>query len=241
MIYVDDRQGAKELVPHLEQRGHPVTLERMDFGDIRFFGEGPDFAMWHIGIECKSFEEIVDDFQTPRFTGYQLPGMTAAYDRRYLVVKGSIRLRKGAIQVPRGAQWKGVQVGGRPLTYAMYRAKLLTFEEHTGLSVIQVDTTQEQVLAIESLYRWWNHVGFEGHGSLRQFYLPRHSGGVKPPSRYRHALKALIPGMGWQRTETLEAAYPSLESLMDADISDLASLPGLGPKVAKSIYDALHT
>ena len=51
---------------------------------------------------------------------------------------------------------------------------------------------------------------------------------------------AVIPGIGYTKAKSLAEFYPSMEKLLGATEKELLTCLGIGPKLAKGIYEALR-
>ena len=49
-----------------------------------------------------------------------------------------------------------------------------------------------------------------------------------------------IPGLGFQRQQTLLSHFHSLEYIRQANLEQLEAVPGIGKSLAQQIYDYFH-
>ena len=94
MILIDDRMGSKELLPLFRPYDVTVELSHLEYADIAFFGNGPTGPEL-VGIERKTLHDLVNSMRSRRLSGYQLPGLMAAYAWVYIVVEGVWRAGDG--------------------------------------------------------------------------------------------------------------------------------------------------
>jgi ERCC4-type nuclease len=66
-------------------------IERMQFGDFSWLGNGPDGAPWSIGVERKTIGDMIQSITSDRFSGHQLPGLLNTYNAVYVLVEGLYR------------------------------------------------------------------------------------------------------------------------------------------------------
>jgi hypothetical protein len=246
MITVDTqgpRTASAFLIPKLRACGLTVQDGRLRYGDVQFYGEGPDGEMLSIGVELKGLTELCSDLQEPRFTGFQVPGMVEAYDRRYLVIRGEHKRdrKTGHLLVPHDqGRWLPLRVGSHVFTYREVMAKLTTVSEQAGFHYQFVSGAVHEVVDyLVMLHSWW-YKGFDSHGSLRVFYVPRREFGIRKPSKFRTALKSLCPGIGWERTRAIEDEFPTMDALLQATKDDFEEIDGIGSKLAAQLHNALR-
>ena len=51
---------------------------------------------------------------------------------------------------------------------------------------------------------------------------------------------AVIPGIGYTKAKSLAEFYPSMEKLLGATEKELLTCLGIGPKLARTVYEALR-
>jgi len=210
-----------------------------------FMGNGPDGPV-SIGIERKRFRDLMDSISSGRLGGHQLLGLLNCYDHVYLLIEGSFKIGKdGLLRRPKGRSWVVVQLGSRSLP-GSYMYNYLN-ELSIVCNVHHTFTGSERLsgLWIDGVYNWWTKP-WEKHTALDQFYSP-----PPPKQAFFRTPKLLvrmikeIEGVGWEKAKAVGRRYPSLKSLMRAEVNELSEIKvgrkqiRLGDKVAGKILHAL--
>lgn len=237
LLLVDDRIGSKDLLQPLERQGVPCDLARLDFADAALIGRGPEDAQVYIGVELKRLPDLVASMMTGRFVGHQLPGLMATYDRTWLVVEGVYRAGDGGIlEQWRPNGWQALSTGPKRFMASDLESWLLTQVIRGGVNLWRSASSRDTVRFLSCLYRWWTSKSFAEHRAHQTIYRP-------PPDRAMFTepsifvkMAASIPGVGWDRALTLEAATNgSFTRLGNLSATELQNLNGIGPKTAQSI------
>lgn len=205
MILVDTSTGSNELVAPLEKLGLPVKSKKMDFGDLVFYGRGEGGEPLKIGIEYKKLGELCQSLQSKRFQGHQLLGMTAGFDRRYLLIEGDFHhTDAGAVIHFRGRGMK--RVLGAPNAVVLEQ-ELLNIATRGGCVVVQRGTRRDCLRWVLAAYRYWTDKDLDEHKSHLAMYAPDLDKGLlTPPTDFRKALNVMLPGIGFTTSKTVEDA-----------------------------------
>lgn len=269
MIYVDNRAGSKDLYPLLQARGLPVTLTRMDYGDVSWLGWGPEGEPVSVGVEVKTIHDLVNSLATGRFAGVQLPGLIQSYDQVWLLIEGRTRCNPKSGQMEylkftRGGKpsWHAVTAGSRQFQYRDIVTWLLSMEIKGGIRVIQSSDWNQATVWLSTAYQWWME-GWESHKSHLAFHdgtrngtpfkrdraaqmVVRRNGDLQDkallvrPSLCR-MVAAQLPGIGWEKSQPISQRYRTVEELCCATPEELQELPGIGPKLALGVYESLRS
>lgn len=262
MIYVDSRAGSKELAPLLHARGMPVTLTRMEYGDVSWLGQGMDGEPVSVGVEYKTIHDVIRCMCDGRFAGHQLPGLVQAYDLAYLLVEGLWRpnSKTGILEYRKSrGEWAEVHSGSRRFMYRDLVTWLSTAEIKGGIRSWRVSDLSEASIWISTQYRWWSeNGGWESHKSHLAFHDGTRFGYnyrreraaqmvnglsdralLQRPSLCR-MVAAQLPGIGWEKSAPIAKRYRTVEALTDATVEELQELKGIGPKLAQGIYNSLR-
>ena len=241
-LLVDSRVGSVDLVPYLKI---PAEVTQLRFADVSFMGNGPENQIWSIGIERKRIRDLIQSMDSGRLSGHQLIGLLDFYQIVYILVEGVYRLRDGEMQVPgpKKGMWVTVRTFDKQksLAYREISNFLNTLAVVAGVNVWFTFNEIQSAEWIRSVYYWWQKP-WDAHKSHLRFNtshtMPKHAQFIKPTLVQRMVKE--LAGVGWDRALGLEKAFPTLEDLMKAKYADFIKVPGIGAKLAKSIYEELH-
>ena len=233
--YVDDRVGSSELIPLLPP-GY-AKLDRLDYGDVMWFGHGPDSCLVPVGLEIKRVHDLLTSMTDGRLAGHQLPGLQNQYSFVYLVIQGlwGVDAETGLITQPQGHhKWVPISHGSRRFMYTEVYGFLNTLTVQEGVVLLRTASFPDTALVVRALVRWWQRKPWDGHLSSK----PRHVKGapqgkaalLKPPLVRRVA--AELPGIGWGKAAKVAAHFPSVLDMVLAREADWVSIPGVGKKLA---------
>lgn len=267
MILVDPRRGSGELVTggFFKPYDVPVTLTQLEFGDFAFYGNGPDNEAVMVGFERKVLSDMVTSMRDGRLSGHQLPGLfNGTYAVVHIVVEGVWRCgRGGLIETRFGKEWGAYgrnKRGGKPVLFRELDGYLATLQYKRGVVVAYTGYPDQTAAYVVSRYKWWNEKVWEQHRSDEQIYAP-----------FVTTVGARRAGFGGGRTVpvvekmiaqlvgvdaaaySIARQYPTMESLMEASIPQLAATPidqhgkggkrvvRLGAKKAESVWLQLRS
>ena len=153
-ILCDDREDSL-LVQHLETFGLPLSVCRLDFGDLAI--ESCDGRL--IGYERKRLSDLINSMQDRRLSGHQLRGMYSLYDRVELVVEGVWRPGEGGeIMVPNGrtGTWTTYYNHARTgISFRQVDSYLYSQYELCGVPCWRTGSTMETAHLYASRWHWW--------------------------------------------------------------------------------------
>lgn len=239
MILVDDRIGSADLVGHLRHWSVPCAMERLTFGDACFVGNGPNGPV-SVGIEIKRIHDALTCMGDGRFAGHQLPGLVATYDRVWLVLEGLYRpdFTTGLLLAD-GQRRREITQGSRRFMYKDLCNWLTSMEIMAGLRVRRTGDRVETARVIADLFSWWSkqwgdhksHVALHQNTPVAVFFKPT----------LARMVAAQLPGVGFTKSREVAARFHTVESMMEATLKEWTQVEGIGPVLAKRIYDAIRT
>lgn len=234
MIYIDPRKGSGELL-HLFPAGD-AKLERLDYADFSFLGNGLDGVPYLIGIERKVIRDLLNSMTSGRFAGHQLPGLLNSYHVVHLVVEGIIRPNPatGVLEIRNRTTWKTLELGSRRFMMRDVWCFINTLEIKCGIHCTFTSTDHETVKYVTSLYQWWNRKEYAEHRS----HLQPNLGTTVPLAAYSLVQKvaAQLKGVGWdKRSKAISDNFCSVADMVAASESDWKAVDGIGAKLSKSI------
>ena len=239
MIEVDYRVGSEHLVPLLDQMLLPTSIVELTFGDVAFFGNGPEGRV-SIGIEVKRIRDLVNSIRDGRLSGYQLPGMTNHYYACLLIVEGMWQPGDdGRLQIWRSGQWETLTEPS--IMYAEVDNHLSTLQWEINLRYKRTGSTRETAHVIANQYRRWQ----KAHGdptAHTQFYDSGFEGTfpLKPLGVVERFSHAILPGMGLKKCQNAAQAFGSVVDMALSDESDWRKIDGIGSKMAKDMVASIR-
>lgn len=233
----------------------------LDFGDVAFWGNGPNDEPWWIGIEYKQIEDVVGCIKSGRFTGTQLPGMMKYFDQSFLLVEGIGKPDPHSGQLVR---YRGKQIYGAGLRYDAYDNFLTSVAVFSALAgrpciVKQVGTEFDSICAIRDIYKlfqkpWDAHTSMSRPDSTKMVVAsyeleivrtnPELDDKKTPNPNYpkyylRKALMQIL-GISWELAGHLADHFGTMEAALGASQRDWEALDRIGKGLAKRAYFTLH-
>lgn len=237
MILVDDRTGSAEIAPLLSS---PNMVCRLNFADFAWSGEGPD-GPTSIGVERKSLLDLLQSITTGRLSGHQMVGLTQDYDWVYLLVEGVWRpdRNSGLLQrINSKGKWVDAAQGSRRFMARDIYNFINTLRVMCNVVTVCTSNRWETAMWLDSAHGWWQK-GWDQHKSHLQFQRPvMHAQLTKPNLVTR--MVSQLDGIGWDKARSIGKQFKSVEDLMEGEQEDFQSIPGIGPKLSKSIMEQLH-
>jgi len=232
MLYIDPREGSKELVEPLSRMGLPVRVERMEYGDVSFVGSGPDGPIG-IGIEYKTVGDLLSSWHDGRLLGHQLPGMLNSYSIVYLLIEGSIS----------GDSEDGIREWGRrgwstirsQTKYSTLMGWLQTIRTLYGVHVLTTANLLTTAVQVAAIYKWWEKP-YASHGSPVEIHTPDLRRGLLSPTRIMKVAHT-FPGVGLEKLPDIEEKFGSIREMVNADAAEWMTVPGIGRKTAQGIVN----
>lgn len=253
-IWVDPRIGSRELLPYFSPYGVTVELEKLEFGDVMFQGNGPS-GVEFIGIERKIITDLIQSMRSNRLSGHQLRGLLETYQHVELVVEGVFRCgTSGELEINYGRDWRAFRLGrgGRPMMFAEMSHYLMTLENVCGVKVVCTANQVQTVAHIVSVYRWYNDKEWDQHNSHDKIYVPelgdeRAKGGGgrrvgfqmrKPPGPVE-LVASTFPGVSSKAWE-FGKVYKRVEDMVNDSVEGLCKVEGIGKVGAQKIHKWLR-
>lgn len=199
-MFVDSRVGSKMLAPKLRQAGLPVTVTRLEYGDVAFQGQPTRGTVPDIGIEFKTLGDLVSSLRTNRLAGHQLVGLRQAYDVAYLVVEGVLAVdTRGHLFSQSGRQsFRSLHMSASELL-----KRVLTLHHNGGLIPWFTTRRRETILVLEALYRFWTDKSLDEHTSHIAIHEPPT---LVTISEFRQAV-CKWPGVGLEWSRAVEQTF----------------------------------
>jgi ERCC4-type nuclease len=241
-ILIDDRVGSREFLPLLGSLNVPVKLERLEYGDFCFPGNGPKGEV-QIGIERKTVDDLINSLASSRLSARQLPGMVQTYPYRWIIVEGLWRSTvDGRIEVfrPFSEKVKGsmkLMVGGwyqarTQLSWFQVRGLVTNLEVEGACWVESTSNADETARVIGVIFHWWGKdwKTHRGHLGLEKGLTPDRVLYTKPS--YPRLVANVLPGIGWDKSKSVAKHFHTIERMVEAGPTEWARIPGVGKKLS---------
>jgi len=198
-----------------------------------------------IAAERKKVGDLAQCINDGRFL-FQAQGCAEAdCDIMLLILEGRYRRNPddGLLEVPvwgvnprtmrRAEVWQPV----RPtMQFARFTSYLWELPFLAGIYVLHSDDVRGTADLILALYDWFQR---PGHQSLKQMFKPpAPTVQLVRPSLVRRVASEL-PGIGYERSGTVAAHFPSVRAMCAAEWQEWAGLEGIGKKTAQKVVQAL--
>lgn len=241
-MFIDPRGGSCDLIEPMRALGVKVKEKLMNSGDIAFTGRGEKGELLGIGIEHKKLADYLASMKG-RLQGRQLTEMLKDYDRRYLIIEGEIE-HDGQGRLTRRAGrhfWKTIP-GAPPAVEVMKR--MFVMELRGGISTYFTTKQRMTCLMLLALYRVWTDKDMDEHKSHLALYAPDLDPELMEDIGWFRDACGRLPGVGFKRSKSFESTFGGMESLMAADIPEIAAVKTnnrmLGTSTAQRIHAELH-
>lgn len=244
MLFVDYREGSKELIDPLLKRGLPVERSDMDSGDIAFIGRGEGGEPVWVGIEHKKMSDLIQSLRTGRLNE-QAEKMQRDYRFRYLLIEGQLRFGPQGHVLRRVGRYRD---DWKPMPGNMRIGELLkrlaTLHLMTGLTPIWSETQANSLKHIEMLYRVWTDTDLDAHKSHMALHEPR----TAIPISEQRAVLCRLPGVQLKTSGVALKKFKSVRRAMNGTVREWAELKTkddkggerrVGEKTAQRIVDFL--
>lgn len=239
MLMLDNRLGncPTTFADHLTE---PHEWHQLDSGDVCFVGNGPGGSQL-CGIELKKLPDFLSSVHSGRLFGHQLPLMTAAYDRCYLVLQGIWRVNTdtGAVETFAGRWVPARGEGNKVVLGSELWGLLLNALTMFGCATFYTANDRETARLVEALYRWWAKP-WTAHHAHEMLHCVEPAGGVFTPPTVLRCIAAQLPGVGAGRSRAVEQHFGSVSAMMAADEAAWREVPGIGKRGAEKIMEALR-
>lgn len=251
-LFIDPRAGSNKLIEKFPGECQEMML---DFGDIAFWGNGPDNEPWYIGIEYKKVDDMVASIHSGRLTGTQLPGMIRLYDICFIIVEGITYMNRQT-----GGFMKKMGKYSTPLRmhYNGFHNALTSVETYSALAgkpciVRQTIGIEETVELIRATYSWFQKP-WESHSLISRpdqsklqhvsydlEVVKVESHDAEYPTYWLRKAVFQLDRVGWEVAGKIAEKYQTMEALMAETQKGLVDERiGVGGIMAERLYRSLH-
>lgn len=232
MILVDSRTGSVEISTLLSTSN---IVCHLNYADFTWCGNGPDGGI-NIGVERKSIMDLLQSMTTGRLSGHQLIGLTENYDLVYLLVEGVWRPDRntGILQrISNGGKWVAAAQGSRRFMARDVYNFINTIQVMCGVVTVCTSNQWETAKWLDSIYGWWQKK-WDKHKSHLQWQKPVVHAHLSKPNLVTK-VASQFDGIGWDKARSIGFQFDLLEDFLGATEKELCEVPGVGPKLARSI------
>ena len=227
MLFVDYREGSKELVAPLKAAGLPV--EETDLGageqgpvaDLAFTGRGEGGKSVEVGVEFKKVGELVASLRSERLQGEQLPAMRRHYDFCWLLYEGEILHNRSGQLLRRTGRNSFRPLPGK-MSIGEFEKRVLVLHLCGGLNPRHTETRRDTIKWIEALYRTWTDEDLDQHKSHLGIYQPPTP---IPVSEFREVVIKHCAGIGFRASKIVEERFHgSVREAANATVAQWAAI-----------------
>lgn len=240
MIYIDQRKGSVELIPHLQRLNATVEASSLEFGDACFEGRGPNGTLT-IGVERKTLHDMLNCIEDARYAGHQRPGMKQLYDISILMIEGHWRPHDPDLFLMEGFNG-GVTWGySKPRGQKAMYAKLYRYLISVQLSGVFVTYSRDLSHTAINILEWFHYFQkkWDDHTSMRETHkIAIPSLFQKPPLVKKWAND--VEGIGVKLGDLAAKHFKTGFALANSDELDWLKIPGIGVPTARDIYRQIH-
>lgn len=209
--FIDRRDGSRQYLDLLQDRGIPALMSTLQYGDVSFVGNGPKGKV-KVGVEVKTTTDFRDSFDSKRLVS-QLAGMLPMYDHTLLLVVGP----------------------------DVHPGHAFTFWFQAGVLLHHATDEQAAADWLAALWRWWQkpwskHSSLKGLELPRQ---GKDESLIPVDPSLTRMWAACLPGIGWELSGRIAKRFNAPVDLVAVPTSKWA-VPGLGPKKLSAISKAIR-
>lgn len=209
MIIIDAREP-KYMHDMLKAKGIDVKREFLEIGDYALPGD--------VIIERKTGSDFIQSIKDNRLWD-QLKNLKQ-YELPILVIESN-------------NIWKDMYFSKSDYIHKSYFSTIGTIAVSFGIPVITVDSRDDTIMLIESLYR---KLTSEGDSSRPVKKMRK----ARDISEVKEDMLAQIPGLSIKKSKKILECFGTIQNVANASEEELSTVEGIGEKLSKIIYQALH-
>jgi ERCC4-type nuclease len=233
-----------DLYNYLLSMSVPAQLQRIEFCDAHFWGQGPGGLPVPIGAEIKRIGDVIACMQDGRFAGHQLPGIVATTQYRWLILEGPFKADdNGDVVMLRGRDWV---IPGSHISHSAFQRWLISVEVTASFRVWRTFDRRETAKFLADLYGWWSKPYEEHDSHLALDYSDPYQQTVeliqidkKDPRYWVREVAKNLPGIGRKRSLQVSDSFPSVRVMANAGPGDWERIDGIGHGTAVKVVQAI--
>jgi len=244
IILCSNLPNDQDMIKALGRDAFPLPL----FTDCCFMGVGDDGSALTIAVERKKIGDLAQCMNDGRLVHQMQTAKENNADVFVLIVEGRYRRNPedGLLEIPvwrinprtgkRAEFWDPV----KPITqFSRFEQYLFELDWLAGVVVKETENVQGTADTIKAIYDNFQRSP-DRHQSLKQFFADRPPTVLlSRPGLVRRVAKEL-DGVGWVRSGDVAKKFPTVRDMVDADVKDWMSIPGIGKKLAGEIVRSLQ-
>jgi len=234
VIYVTDKPNDRDMAQLL---GKLAVVAPIPFGDCVFFGKSEDGEV-RVLIERKKVGDMANSVVDGRYLNQARAAHGAGFSPLILIVEGHFRPNKmnGLVETPHGDGWSEVVPN---ISYTRFDTYLDELGLFLGVIVKRSLSVNETVAQVKNLWQLFQRPPSE-HQSLKQLYTAPAPGVLlSKPTIVRRVAKEL-DGIGWERSIAVADKFKTIRAMVNANVDDWQSIPGIGKKTAVKVVEQLN-
>ncbi|MEM3426094.1 MAG: helix-hairpin-helix domain-containing protein [Thermofilum sp.] len=223
MIYIDVNEP-EEIYLALRNRGMRVERKSIEWYDYVVEGK-----QGKVGVERKTIDDFIQSMIDGRLY-YQSYKLSHDFTVSFIVIVGDFSLYQVERATFTGSIHENIQKAyiGALLGIGLRRSP----DGKEGIvHPILLGSDDEFLTFMELL---------EKKLDMKDLYRLPVVGDVSESGNYMVAMLMCIPGVGREKAKTLYERFRSVENLVKASVEEIASVKGVGMKLAKRIYQTLR-
>jgi len=209
MILIDKQELRSRVPGILRRMGVPVEITTLKVGD---------YIIGDIAVERKTIEDYLQS-KIHRHLDKQLYELSFNFKLSYLIVEGIVSEALMKHRVPRAAYISSLVGSSLKRAPDGKQGQVIT---------VNVETSYDTALFLKSL-----HDKVE-KGDLKR--LPKIEKFKANPNEWQLYVVEALPDIGEVKAENLLKKFKTLRNLFNATKSELMKVPGIGEKIATSLY-----
>jgi ERCC4-type nuclease len=209
-VRVDTRAGSKDYIAPLKVRGVPAEGAFLEAGDIEIIGNGLGGCPTLVGVEVKTWSDILQCIHDGRFADQQRK-MKAAFEVRWLLAVGDLdkamrHVNGHTVQGVYGWVLSNVQAGGT-----------LFWQSPSQSSAVEW---------LHALWLWWTAKDYEQHRSHMEWYRPLAGNYIEEPSATQE-VAVVLPNIGTLKSAVVAEHFKTPHEMVNADGAEWRAIPGI--------------
>lgn len=237
MLFVDYRDGSKELKEPLRRLGLPVTPasdhDDLPAGDLAFLGRGEKGEGVWIGVEHKRLSDLMQSLRSNRMNEQALK-MQKEFRFRYLMIEGDLHVDDQGRFLRRSKRGRFTPMPGLNAAELFKRVFVL----HIAFGLVPIWTANQRISLkqIQFLYRVWTDTDMDKHKSHLAIYEPP---SIVEPTPFVRTVKT-YPECGLKFAKAAQSQFRTIRRATNATAEEWAAIEATDDKGKTRRFGALN-